>query len=156
MGARVIALDINDQRLERAKAQGADLVVPVHRVDDVVAAIRDSTGGAGADVALEASGAPSARRQAVQCVRTWGKVCLVGEGGEISLDVSNDLLRRQVSLLGSWTFSIAGQLECARFVAERKVPVDELFTHTWRLDQAAEAYQVFDQQSSGKGVFTST
>ncbi len=153
MGARVIALDINAQRLARAREQGADLTIDVQQVGHVVDALREATGGLGVDMALEASGAPSARRQAVQAVRTWGKVCLVGEGGGIELDVSSELLRKQVTLLGSWTFSIAGQAECARFVAERGVPVDALFTHRWQLDQAEQAYQVFDQQSSGKGVF---
>lgn len=109
--------------------------------------------GLGAHAALDASSAPSARRQAVQCVRTWGKVCFVGEGGEVSLDVSNDMIRRQVTIMGSWTFSTAGQVACARFIAERNVKVDELFTDFWRLDQAEEAYQHFDKQTGGKGVF---
>lgn len=153
LGARVIALDINPERLARAREQGADLTLEVGSLANVADAIRDHTQGVGVDMALEASGAPSARRQAVQSVRTWGKVCLVGEGGGIELDVSSEMLRKQVTLMGSWTFSINGQAECARFIAERKVPVDELFTHRWRLDQAEQAYQVFDQQSSGKGVF---
>ena len=120
---------------------------------EVADAIRDHTRGLGVDVALEASGAPSARRQAVQSVRPWGKVCLVGEGGGIELDVSSEILRKQVTLMGSWTFSITGQAECARFITERQVPVDQLFTDRWQLDQAVQAYKVFDQQSSGKGVF---
>ena len=153
LGARVIALDISDERLAKARELGADVLINVANTDDVAAAIRDHTGGLGADLALEASGAPSARRQSVQCVRTWGKVCFVGEGGEVTLDVSGDLLRKQVTLIGSWTFSLAGQLECARFIADRKIQVDRLFTHTWRLEQAQEAYQLFDQQTSGKGVF---
>ena len=41
----------------------------------------------------------------------------------------------------------------ARFIAEREIPVDRLFTHRWRLDQATEAYQLFDKQTTGKGVF---
>ena len=36
---------------------------------------------------------------------------------------------------------------------KRKIDVDLLFTHTWRLEQAQEAYQLFDRQNSGKGVF---
>jgi D-arabinose 1-dehydrogenase-like Zn-dependent alcohol dehydrogenase len=35
--------------------------------------------------------------------------------------LSPDLLRRQVTLVGSWTFSKQGQAECAEFIAERKV-----------------------------------
>jgi threonine dehydrogenase-like Zn-dependent dehydrogenase len=85
-------------------------------------------------------------------VRTWGKVCFVGEGDSVTLDVSNDLLRRQVTLIGSWTFSTVGQADCARYVADRGLAVDRLFTHHWTLDQAETAYRLFDQQTSGKGV----
>jgi len=89
----------------------------------------------------------------VRCVKTWGKACFVGEGGTVTLDVSTDLLRRQVTLIGSWTFSRNGQAECARYVAERGIALDPLFTHRWRLEEAEEAYRVFDRQSEGKGVF---
>ena len=89
---------------------------------------------------------------AVKSVKTWGKACFVGEGGDVTLDVSNDLLRRQVTLLGSWTFSKHGQAQCADFVVDKKLNVDNLFTHTWSLNQAEEAYKIFDKQSDGKGV----
>ena len=72
--------------------------------------------------------------------------------GDVTLDVSNDLLRRQVTVIGSWTFSKYGQAECADFVADKKLDIDKLFTHTWTLDQAEEAYKLFDKQSDGKGV----
>jgi threonine dehydrogenase-like Zn-dependent dehydrogenase len=54
----------------------------------------------------------------------------------VPLDVSNDLLRRQVTLIGSWTFSTIGQAQCARFIADRGINVDHLFTHHWRIDEA--------------------
>ena len=72
---------------------------------------------------------------------------------EVVIDVSRDLLRKQLTVIGSWTFSTIGQADCARFVADREIDVDRLFTHHWRLDQAIDAYRVFDQQTSGKGVF---
>ena len=153
MGARVIALDTSPERLQRARELGADVLINPATTDNVVAAIKDATHGLGAHLSLDASSAPSARRQAVQCVRTWGKACFVGEGSDVTLDVSNDMLRRQVTIIGSWTFSTVGQAECASFIADRKVDVDQLFTHKWRLDQAEEAYQLFDHQTSGKGVF---
>ena len=114
--------------------------------------IKDLTKGLGVDASLDASSSPVARSIAVKCVRTWGKACFVGEGGDVTLDVSNDLLRRQVTLIGSWTFSNHGQAECADFVADKKLDVDKLFTHRWSLDQAEEAYNLFDKQSDGKGV----
>ena len=94
-----------------------------------------------------------ARAQAVRSTRTWGTTCLVGEGGKLDLDVSPDILRRQLTILGSWTFSSIGQAQCARYVADRGVDLDQLFTHRFRLDQAEEAYELFDRQTMGKGVF---
>lgn len=153
MGARVIAIDVSDSRLQSAKELGADVTINPTATDDVVGLIRELTHGLGAHAAIDASSAPTARRNAVRCVRTWGKVCFVGEGGEVTLDVSNDMIRRQVTLIGSWTFSSAGQAACARFIADRSIDVDKLFTDRWRLDQAEEAYRSFDQQTGGKGVF---
>ncbi|MFN0162628.1 MAG: zinc-dependent alcohol dehydrogenase family protein [Burkholderiales bacterium] len=152
MGARVIALDVSPQRLARAKEFGADEVINPAKVD-ALKAIKDLTRGLGAHASIDASSSPQARRQAVQCVRTWGKACYVGEGGNVDLDVSPDLLRRQVTLIGSWTFSTHGQKECNDFVADRGIDVDRLFTHRWSLDEADEAYKLFDQQNEGKGVF---
>ena len=152
MGARVIALDVSPERLERAKAFGAAETINPAGTDDVVGAIKALTHGLGAHLSLDASSSADARAQAVRCVRTWGTACFVGEGGSVSLDVSPDLLRRQVTLIGSWTFSTVGQAECAQFVADRGIAVDQLFTHRWKLEQGKEAYQLFDQQSSGKGV----
>jgi 2-desacetyl-2-hydroxyethyl bacteriochlorophyllide A dehydrogenase len=152
MGARVVALDVSAERLARAKEFGADAVVDP-KADDAVIAIKALTHGAGVDLALDTSGAPEGRLTAVRATRPWGTVCFVGEGGEVTLDVSRDLLRKQLTIVGSWTFSKIGQAECASFVADRKIAVEHLFTHRWQLAQAEEAYRVFDQQKSGKGVF---
>ena len=41
----------------------------------------------------------------------------------------------------------------ADFVVERGIDVDAIFTDRWQLDQCVEAYELFDQQTSGKGAF---
>ncbi len=152
MGARVIALDIGAERLNRAKDFGAEHLIDPG-IDDPVEAILELTGGAGADLSLECSGAAEARVAAVRSLRTWGRACYVGEGGEVTLEVSKDMLRRQLTLIGSWTFSTHGQADCARFVVEHDIDVERLFTHRFELDQAEAAYQLFDRQTTGKGVF---
>jgi threonine dehydrogenase-like Zn-dependent dehydrogenase len=152
LGARVIALDVSEDRLARARELGAsDTVNPT--LTDPVEAIRTLTGGAGVDRALDASGASTARRQSVQSIRPFGAVAFVGEGGDVTFDVSADLLRRQVALHGVWTFSLGEQEACARFAADRGLDLDQLFTDRWRLEQAPEAYARFDSQTAGKGVF---
>jgi len=151
MGVRVIAVDIADERLDRAKEFGADIVINSAN-DDPVTAIRDMTGG-GADYTLECTGVPEASASAVQSARTWGTVCFVGMGSvPAHYDVTNDIIKRQLTMLGSWTFSASGQRECAQYVAERNLPVDKLFTHTFKLDDADEAYKLFDTQTTGKAV----
>ena len=151
MGARVIALDISAERRVLAQQMGADVVLDPLAVD-VVATVHDLTHGEGADKTLDTSSNPEARAQAVRCTRAWGSCCYVGEGGDVSLNVSPDLIRRQITLMGSWTFSTVGQADCARFVADRQIDVDSLFTDRWTLAQAEQAYQLFDQQQCGKGV----
>ena len=152
MGARVIALDISETRLQRAKEFGADEIVNPGS-NDPIAAIKDLTHGKYADLALDTSSNPDARANAIKSTKVWGTMCFVGEGGHVDIDVSPMLLRRQMTIVGSWTFSNIIQAECAQFCVDRKVDVDKLFTHTWTLDQAEEAYKLFDKQADGKGVF---
>ena len=152
MGARVIAVDISAARSARATAFGAS-----HAIDasdgDPVAAIQALTGGRGVSCSLDTSGTAAGRSAAVRCAAAWGRVCFVGEGGQVTIDVSPEILRKQLTIVGSWTFSTVGQADCARFIAERGLPVDDLFTDRWTLEQAAEAYRVFDGQDTGKAVF---
>src|SRR5262249_15827070 len=101
---------------------------------------------------VDASSAQDARAAAVRSVRAWGTACFVGERGQVTLDVSADLLRRQVTLVGSWTFSKQGQAECAEFIAERKGDVERLVTHRWRLERGGEGYRVLDTETTGKAV----
>ena len=149
MGARVIAVETNPERLALAKQFGAEVAV---HADDSEKALKDLTRGEGVDLALDCTGIAAARLAAVRSAKTWGTVCFVGEGGDVTLDVSRDLLRKQLTLIGSWTFSAMGQAECARFVADNGIELEKIFSHRWKLEQADEAYRTFDSQSTGKGV----
>ena len=152
MGARVIALDVSEERLERAKEFGAwETVNP--RSNDPVGAIKDLTHGYGAEFTLDTSSQPEGRIAAVRATKVWGTTCFVGERNQVTIDVSPDMLRKQLTIVASWTFSQMGQAECAQFVLDRKIDVEKLFTHQWKLEQAEEAYKLFDTQTTGKGVF---
>jgi threonine dehydrogenase-like Zn-dependent dehydrogenase len=152
MGARIIALDTSPERRKLAEKMGAETVLDP-AADDPVAALRELTRGQGVDLALDCSAAEPARAAAIRATRTWGTVCFVGEGGSVTIDVSRDMIRKQLTVIGSWTFSSVIQAECARFIAERGIEVERVFTERYTLDQAAEAYRLFDTQSTGKGVF---
>ncbi|MGC5172760.1 zinc-dependent alcohol dehydrogenase family protein [Microbacterium sp. DT81.1] len=151
-GARVIAVDVDSSRLEMARKLGADHVIDAS-AEDPVAAVRGLTrDGAGADKSIECSANSAVRRQAVQAVRPWGTACMVGVFGTFELD-TDELIHRHKTVLGSLTFSKNQQEECARFVAERGLDLESLFTSEFRLDEAQLAYELFDQRKIGKGVF---
>jgi threonine dehydrogenase-like Zn-dependent dehydrogenase len=151
MGARVIAVDVIPERLELASQLGADRTIDAG-AEPPVEAIRDLTHGDGADATLDATGIPQVRLNAVDSARSWGKVCFVGEGNTTTFDVSPQIIHKQLTIYGSWTFSLSGLAEVADFVVERRVPLKELITHRFTLDQAAEAYRLFDGGRTGKVV----
>ena len=162
MGARVIALDLEEGRLARAREFGAWQTINPGQGNpgqgnpgqgDAIEQIQALTGGRGVEMAMDTSGSGAGRLLALRSTREWGRMCVVGEGHNMDLDVSSDMLRKQRTIFGSWVFSIMGLGDCARFVAERDLPVEQLFTEQWTLEQGSDAYQLFDKQTSGKGVF---
>ena len=150
-GARVIAIDPEPARRAHAERFGAVATIdPMQaRAADL---LRDVTGGAGVPLVLETSGATAAASDALAALAPRGKACVVGLGGEVRFAVA-DFHRSQMTLMTSWSMSIVQQRQCAEFIASSELPVDDLYSHHWTLDQVAEAYQEFDKQRAGKGVF---
>jgi threonine dehydrogenase-like Zn-dependent dehydrogenase len=152
MGARVIAVEVAEPRRALARELGADVVLDPQS-EDPVAAIRELTGGEGAEATLDCTGHPVARAQVVRSARVFGRACFVGEGGTVTLEPSPDIIHRHLTLYGSWTFPSGGLEECARWIAERGIPLARLVTHRFRLEEAAEAFRTFDAGATGKCVF---
>lgn len=101
--APVIAVDISDEKLEQAKAVGATHTVNGQK-EDAVEKIKEITGGAGVDIAIEALGKPRTFQQCTQSVRDGGKAVMIGLAdssarGEVEI---NRLVRRQVKIIGSY------------------------------------------------------
>ncbi len=90
-GARVIALGRRQSQLDRAERMGAEELIVVSDAEDPVRAVRELTGGRGADVAIEAVGTPVSWEMAVQLVRRGGTVNFFGgcpSESRIALDTS--------------------------------------------------------------------
>ncbi|HXX01091.1 MAG TPA: zinc-binding dehydrogenase [Candidatus Acidoferrales bacterium] len=150
-GARVVAIDIDRDRLAIAASFGAhNLVNPLEA--DPVQALRDLTHGRGVECVMETSGSSDAASAGLAALAVWGRMCMVGIGASVNL-IMQALLDRQITVMTSYTMSTVSQQECADFVVHRALDIDRLFTHRWRLGQAEEAYRLFDTQSTGKGAF---
>jgi (R,R)-butanediol dehydrogenase/meso-butanediol dehydrogenase/diacetyl reductase len=86
----VVVADVVGERLAAAKTLGADHVVLVEDSADVV---RELTGGRGADIVIETSGAPGALQRAVDLARRGGRVQAVGLPGPQPINVTSMVLR---------------------------------------------------------------
>lgn len=96
----VYAVDIDDAKLRLAEHHGA---IPIDGRDgDAVDAIMALTGGKGVDVAIEIIGLPRTIKQAIRCAGVMARVVIVGLASEsIEVDTYNELLSREVELIGS-------------------------------------------------------
>jgi threonine dehydrogenase-like Zn-dependent dehydrogenase len=151
-GARVIAVDVLEERLNMAKALGADDVV--NSADqDSVEQIRDLTQGVGVDVAIDCSGNPKAQNAALDSARKAGSVAFVGESSSTTINPSDQLIRKQLQVIGAWYFPLGEFPEISRFVINKRVPVEKIITHRFSLNEAPKAFRLFDERKTEKAVF---
>ncbi len=148
-GARVIAVDTNEYRKSLAAELGADIVLDSAQ-PDLAKKIRDLTRGHGADKALECSGSPIAQCLAVDALRRLGSLAFVGEAGELSLHVSNDLIRKGLTLHGSWYYNLADVPLVYRLIEERSEAVARMITHRFPMSHVEQAWQLQLTGNCGK------
>jgi threonine dehydrogenase-like Zn-dependent dehydrogenase len=153
MGAQVIAVDIDSERLKLAAEAGAWRTVD-NSDGSAVEQIKELTGGEGAETSLEAVGRPETRVAAVESTRLFGRSCLVGEGGTVTFEATPHIIHRHLTLLGSWTFSTFGLAEAAEFVVRREIDLDSLVSERVEIEDVPGAYERFDGGKPGKLVIS--
>ena len=138
-----------ETRIKIAKDKG--LVDKVYTPgDDTLEKIRKSTGGHGVEKAFDCSGSNEGRQLAIRATRKWGKVALVGEGGNVEFQPSPDIIHEQISIHGSWVTSIWMMEELVERLSRWNLHPEELVTHRYTLDKAGEAYELMSGGKSGK------
>ena len=131
----VIAVDTIDSALERAKKVGADEVINTKR-EKPIQKIKEMTGGMGVDLALEFIGLKETIEQAVKCIRTGGRVVVVGRGPEnISLLTPTTFVRTELSLLGSYGSTTLEIQSVVDLVASGKLNLSESITERFPLEE---------------------
>src|SRR3954464_2799489 len=143
--ARVVVVG-RGYRLEKAAALGFEIVDT--NAGDPVAAVRELTGGLGADVVLECAGVPETLTWAMAMLRRSGRCAMVGIPTEdVALRIQ-PLVLDELELVGSR--ASAGEMRRVMpFVANGRMRVGELITHSFPLSQYEEALAVFNDRSTG-------
>ena len=153
MGAHVVGVESMPERIELAKNQGLTDVVSstdLYALD----ILREKTGGAGFEVAIDCSGNADARYLCLELAREWGRVVFVGEGGSVSFAPSPLLIHKQLALYGSWVCSLPQMEDLAALLVRWKLHPSIMVTQTFPLEQAKEAYELFDSGKTGKVAIT--
>ena len=153
--AAVLVVEPVPKRQDLARKLGADAVFDPTTEIDVALAIRERTDGRGADIAIEASGNHKGLAQAIRVVGYNGRVVaaswLPGAGGDLRLGEEFHLNR--VRLISSQSAGVNPLLADRWDKARRtksllellpQVNLDDLITHRFPLEQAAEAYRMVD------------
>lgn len=138
VGARVVAVDIADDKLELAREFGADAVVNAVKVKDVVGAVKDLTGG-GAHVSLDALGSLSTCFNSVANLRKRGKHVQVGLmlGGQNHPPVPMDkVIANELEILGSHGIQAYRYPALMEMIETGKLHPERLVQKTITLDQA--------------------
>lgn len=152
-GAHVVAVDILPERLELARRLGADETVNSSE-HDPVDAIRSTTGGRGVDVAVDCSGVPSAQNAALDVAAKRGAVAFVGESRKTEINPSDQIIRKLLTVTGGWYFPLYEWAEISRLVVDSRMPVEDLVTHRFAIEDAEKAFGMFDRRETEKAVFT--
>ena len=139
--SKIIALDLDDARLGRARDFGASDTVNSGDTDwkEQVLALTD---GLGVDVAIEAVGVPDTFTMCTVIVRPGGHVANIGVHGRPVDLALNELWIRNINIsMGLVNTNTLGML--LSLVAEHKLPAEKFVTHEFTFDQVLEAYDVF-------------
>ncbi|MEW1776390.1 S-(hydroxymethyl)mycothiol dehydrogenase [Streptomyces sp. NPDC086777] len=143
--ARVIAVDIDDRKLDTARGLGATHTVNSSQTD-AVAAVRELTGGFGADVVIEAVGRPETYRQAFYARDLAGTVVLVGvPTPEMKLELPLlDVFGRGGALKSSWYGDCLPSRDFPMLIdlyLQGRLDLDAFVTETVRLDEVEKAFE---------------
>ena len=133
---QIIAVDLADEKLALAQTLGAELGINPNTTD-AVAAIREATGGRGADVAMEVVGATPTVQTAIEATRKGGHVTLIGNlAPEVDFPLQS-VVTRELTLHG--TCGSNGEYpECIALLASDAIQVEPLITAKATLDEGAE------------------
>jgi propanol-preferring alcohol dehydrogenase len=149
-GANIIAVDLDDQKLDVAKKNGANITINSKK-EDPVKAIMELTNNLGADAVLDFVNASSTVETDMKFLRRRARLVLVGLfGGELKLGLVS-MPTRAYRIIGSYTGTITDLVELVS-LAKRGV-IKPVIGGRFKLDQATEALTMLTKgKIIGRGI----
>jgi threonine dehydrogenase-like Zn-dependent dehydrogenase len=144
----ICAVDGNEQRLAFAKRMGANVSVNFadHQgIEALAGAVKEAFGGHLADFGFQCTGNPKAHANIYKFIRNGGGLCELGffiNGGDATINPHFDLCSKEISLVGSWVYTLRDYATTFDFLRRAKgigLPMSELITHKFPLEDINEA-----------------
>ena len=149
----VTGLERDARKLGLARDFGADLTLVADR-DDVRTAVRQATGGRGADIVIDVTAyATSAVTQAIDLARRGGRVVLAGTkglGNPVPDFQSDRIVIKELTVMGALGVDHPNYERAVRLIESRKYPLEKMHTHTLPLDQAERALRLLAGKEPGE------
>ncbi len=139
LGARVFAVDVNADKLAWAEKLGAEAVLDSSGGSRVDKEVRRLTGG-GADIAFEAVGRACTQEQALNCLRTGGRLVLVGYSPETMALNAGRVMFREMEIVGSLGCRPVDYPRVIELARQGRIRVADLVTHRFSLDEINLAF----------------
>ena len=137
----LVVLDMNDERLQKAKEFGADVVINPGK-EDAVARIKEMTGGYGCDIYIEATGHPSSVQQGLEAIRKMGRFVEFSVFGDlVKVDWSIISDRKELDLLGSHLSPFCYDT-VIEWICNGKLPTQGVVSHKFALTDWEKAFHM--------------
>jgi propanol-preferring alcohol dehydrogenase len=121
LGAKVIAVDVDDRHLEKAAELGAELTLHPPR-DNIIEALREESGGGGADVVIDLVGRPETLERDLEWLRPAGKLLVVGYSPTQTFSVSSlQMVLKGLRIIGCRASTRRDLAEVISWVEEKKI-----------------------------------
>ncbi|KAL1364620.1 hypothetical protein HN51_012772 [Arachis hypogaea] len=143
----IIAVDVQDEKLQKAKTFGATHTINSTK-EDPIQKIIEITGGKGVDVAVEALGKPQTFAQCTQSVKDGGKAVMIGlaQAGSVGEMDINRLVRRKIQIIGSYGGRARQDLPKLMRLAESGIfNLEHAVSRRYTFEEAAKAFQDLNQ-----------
>jgi 6-hydroxycyclohex-1-ene-1-carbonyl-CoA dehydrogenase len=151
LGARVIAVDRVEEKLEWARRLGASATVHPPSTERADKAIRLLVDG-GADVAFEAVGNASTQELALSCLRAGGRLVLVGYSPETLAIPAGRVMFRELEIVGSLGCRPVDYPRVVELVRQGRLVLGELVTHRFPLDEIDRALDLLRRGEAIRSV----
>jgi threonine dehydrogenase-like Zn-dependent dehydrogenase len=146
-GAQTIGIDMDDEKLNTARAAGATHSINTAK-DDLHQRLAELTGGRGPDVVIEAIGLPQTFRTAVEEVAFTGRVVYIGYAKEPVAYETRLFVQKELDILGSRNALPENFREVIRMLEEHRFPVDDAVSSIITMNEAPQALAAWSDNPS--------